>query len=560
MGGWRMADGGLSQNLCHDSPWPTAQVARTEPAARWVPVPTAEDVGCRSERRVQGPAAQHKAPMTPQSPRTGRPAAQVARSFTSSFRHFLTLSVLLFLAAAASAQSLDVSATLDLTDGAARAEAYVPVTFKITNHLGGAIDRIMVTSGGPVMVDVAWPIAANATAEKVVPVYYAGGDLRLTVMPFGSFPTREMPSATVTPTVRPLAMDEALVSADRELGEDAGRFLCEQLRAKSLRVLNLPADAQAAAARCGLIDAFVVRHNKVGPASAGRAILVDLLSPGGPRAFGFPPGVEAAVQPEAYRLFAVEAWPAADLRQLWIWLGVFTLAAAVAAALIPRRRAILGAGVLVVLAAGATVFIAVAGNLRVAPVREARVFFASPTGQARLETFTSWASRGGESPQIRLSADPAVPLPLPVLPSSESLLGPRLAVHLDDAPYVTPYDRQLLIQTLAPSEQPFGALPGPFGPDALAAVANRPGAIAALLVKGNQAIDAQGRTQPLDGWAAAWSADPDPDMAYAGRSLRWWTTDRRDGDRPVILAWWHDAPAPDSDRLRLPALVVYNVP
>ncbi len=78
-----------------------------------------------------------------------------------SLRHSVTPSLAILLAVGllsttASAQSIDVTASLSLTDGAARAEAYVPVRIKITNNLSYNIHHFIITSGGPVVVSVPW--------------------------------------------------------------------------------------------------------------------------------------------------------------------------------------------------------------------------------------------------------------------------------------------------------------------------------------------------------------------------------------------------------------------
>ena len=82
-----------------------------------------------------------------------------------------------------------------------------------------------------------------------------------------------------------------------------------------------------------------------------------------------------------------------------------------------------------------------------------------------------------------------------------------------------------------------------------------------LLVEGDRATDAAGKTQPVDAWAVEWQGSKDPDVAYAGRSLAWWKKDRQEGDGPWILAWWHDPLPADQQgkgHERLPALVVYS--
>ena len=358
------------------------------------------------------------------------------------------------------------------------------------------------------------------------------------------------------------------MAAPPDLPDNVRQTLLERLRAKTPRVVNLSPGARAWTDRCGMLDAVVILSIKGGARPTGRAAVLRArqLSDGSmARTYlAFPPGAEAAVQQEAYRLFATEPWPADTRWRLWVWLGVFTLAAGVAAALISRRRAAVAVAVLVGLAAGAGAFIWFEGDLRAAPIREARIFYASWPGEAMAEDFVSWASRGKEVPRLPVSADLATPLPLPVLPSSEALLAPQMTLDLGDPPHVSPWRDQLLIHTLTRvQDHPFGVLMGTFGHDALGTVAKRPGAIAALLVEGDLAADAAGRSQTVDAWSAEWAASSDADLAYAGRSLHWWAKDRRDGPGPVILVWWLDTLPPAEgglDYVRLPALVVYQSP
>ncbi|GAG36119.1 unnamed protein product, partial [marine sediment metagenome] len=81
-------------------------------------------------------------------------------------------------------------------------------------------------------------------------------------------------------------------------------------------------------------------------------------------------------------------------------------------------------------------------------------------------------------------------------------------------------------------------------------------------VRGAQATDAEGRSQPLDAWAVEWKASGEPDLAWAGRSLAWWDANRRTGDGPFVVAWFRDPapePPPGIDAYeRLPAMVVYS--
>ncbi len=99
---------------------------------------------------------------------------------------------------------------------------------------------------------------------------------------------------------------------------------------------------------------------------------------------------------------------------------------------------------LVGLAAGAGAFIWFEGDLRTAPIREARIFY----DQGLVETFTSCISRGKEATDIPIAADPTAPLPLPVVPSSEALLAPQMMLALGDKPCLRPARDRLLVHTL----------------------------------------------------------------------------------------------------------------
>jgi hypothetical protein len=273
----------------------------------------------------------------------------------------------------------------------------------------------------------------------------------------------------------------------------------------------------------------------------------------------FPAGAEAAVQPETYRLLASESWPAQGGR-LWLWLGVFSLAAAVTAALVPRRRMLVAAAALVGLAAVAGVLIWLLVDPYAASLRQARVFYAAPSGLALLEHFTATSTRSASVMPPPLGVDPAAPLPLPVLPSSEAILGTQMILRLGENPQVQPTRSQVLIHTLEPAAPPpaLGAESIRF--DTLSALARRPDVIAALLVEEDRAMDAAGRTQTVDAWSVEWKTSADADLAYAGRSLAWWDKTRREGNRPAILAWYADPTSGlgDTERpRRLPALIVY---
>jgi hypothetical protein len=120
---------------------------------------------------------------------------------------------------------------------------------------------------------------------------------------------------------------------------------------------------------------------------------------------------------------------------------------------------------------------------------------------------------------------------------------------------------QLLIHQMIKEDWPFGVVPASLDVTELERVSLRTGLVKALLVEGDRATDAAGKTQPVDAWAVEWQGSKDPDVAFAGRSLAWWKKDRQEGDGPWILAWWHDPlPAQEQGKghERLPALVVYS--
>ena len=89
--------------------------------------------------------------------------------------------VALALTSTAPAQSVDVRASLTVTDGYARPGSYVPVTLKATNHTGETVTELRLNSDSPVDVVVPWKLAPDESGEKVVPVFYVSGQLPLTL-------------------------------------------------------------------------------------------------------------------------------------------------------------------------------------------------------------------------------------------------------------------------------------------------------------------------------------------------------------------------------------------
>ena len=445
------------------------------------------------------------------------------------------------LAAFALAQTVEVTAALDLTDGYARPGAYVPVRLKAMNRTHSTVAELRLSSGGPVDVVTPWPLAPGEAGEKVVPVLFVGADLRLSLVfrdASGRIAAEAAPAALLPRTI---AEHAALISLDPGAPEPDAAFqerLCRALRAQSLCFVRQVAEAYDLSARCGVLDGRVQY-----PAVPGTMPAAVFLRP-------FPAGTDAPVQPEVSRLLASRVWPAEDRLRLWLWLAVFTLAALAAGAVLPRRRAVLAAAGLVALAAAAVWFIGSFGEVRAAEVREARIFYIGPDrAQTVLEHLALLASRGGAAAEFPLEKPGRTPLPLPLLTASEDLFRPVATLHLADREWLVGRTGQTLVHVLERAEPPPG-IPSEKGmlPD-LATVAKRADVLAALSVDGDRAADAAGRSQSIEAWAAEWQAGANPDLAYAGRSLAWWDRTRREGTGPAILIW-RRGPA-------LPSLVIY---
>jgi hypothetical protein len=502
----------------------------------------------------------------------------------------------LSIASTASAQSIQATAALSLTDGLARPEAYVPVTLKVTNTSGDAIEELLISSGGPVDTVVPCPLAPGESTEKTVPVYFAGGDLRLAVTPRTSGGRDLEPITISPPAVRPLPADTGLLGVpegDPEPSAQCLKELPQGLNLQSMRVLRLSRQAMAAVCQCGMLDA-IMSSGMDDPRLVGHALRLlpegyyytglirsprwpNMPPPNKDTLYAswvcmpqeFPPGVEAAVQPEAYDLFAARVWPAEDRLRLWVGLGLFALAAVVLAILVPRHRPLLAAVLFVALSAAALCVIWFSGEVRRATITEARVFYLcgypSAVGGA-MENLSLLQARGGAVARLE-SERPAgvppeslLPLPLPTLSSSEQMLQPLAALRFGDAPAMETDRPQLIVRTLMlPVEFPFYQPLANPTLDKVGKIAARSDVVKVLLASGGQAADASGRRQTLDAWAVEWQASDDPNMAFAGRSLAWWDKTRRQGDGPVLLAWFLDPlPGADETHVRLPALMVYE--
>jgi len=465
-----------------------------------------------------------------------------------------TMLVLLLIASPALAQGIDVTASLDITDGWARVGAYVPVTFKVTNHTGKEIAEVFVTTGGPVDVRSEWRVAPGETDEKVLPIYYTGADLSL-AFEFRDANGQTVALARVSPAqVRALPEGEALVAIQKGLPNTIDEVVPDPLRLSREQMLE--------ALRCGILDVVVVDRGL--PLPVGRVCRIDnsVSYPGNLKAAPFPGGVNEAIQPRAQRLFASDPWPVQDRKALWFGLALFSLAVLVAGVLLPRRRRAAVLAAMIVLGAGGCVLVGVLGEVRRTIIHEGRVYFADPGKPlAALEHFVCLESRGGAKARFRVPKEAETPFPLPVLASSEDLFRPRGALRLGEQAAFESNVGTLLLHILTMQAPPLGEVPG-VSRAQLTMLLKRPDLIRALLVEGDRATDADGRFQTIDAWAVEWQGSDEPNVAYAGRSLKWWDSDRREGDGSFLLAWFHD-PAPQKppgvDAFeRLPALVVYS--
>ena len=94
--------------------------------------------------------------------------------------HGLLLIVLL-MCSPAYAQTVDVTAALEITDGYVRPGAYVPLTLRARNMTDKALASVRLSSGGPVDVVAPWQLAPGESGEKTVPAFYVSGELPLTL-------------------------------------------------------------------------------------------------------------------------------------------------------------------------------------------------------------------------------------------------------------------------------------------------------------------------------------------------------------------------------------------
>jgi hypothetical protein len=490
----------------------------------------------------------------------------------------MSIALLLF-ASPAFADSIQATAALMLTDGLARPGAYVPVTFKVTNSSGAAIEELLISSGGPVDTLVPWPLAAGDSAEKVVPIYFVAGDLRLAILPRATGGRALEPLTISPPAVRPLPDNVGLMGIPE--GGPAPRppwaeAVAKVLNLDGVRFFRGSPQALAAAMQCGMLDAYLTEGQE--PQFVGRAFCLrqenakDIAPwpaeyewwPG-----AFPAGIEAPVQPEVYGLFDATPWPATDRLQLWVGLGLFALAATVLAMLVPRRRTLLAAILFVALSGIALVAIGFSGETHRAIATQARIYYVthaqSMEAQAALEDITLLQSRGGATAIFRderptgVAPNALLPLPLPTLPSSEETMRTQAVLRLDEVPTLQTRRPQLVVRTIAmPVKEIFLSGTPKLSPQGLQDFVRRNAPLRAILFEGGQGTNAAGRSQTLEAWAAEWQASADPAVAYAGRSLLWWDKNRRVANGPTLLAWFVQPLPASADYGLLPAMVIFG--
>jgi hypothetical protein len=466
------------------------------------------------------------------------------------------------MAPLASAQQIDVTASLDVTDGLARVGYYVPVTLKATNKTDRAATEVFVETGGPVDVRASWVLSAGETDETVLPVFYVGGDLTLEVV-FRDKTGGELTRLRLEPLeVRPVTEETVLVWHTPMAGEPDDTeldMIRRQWEDRPLRILCKSHDSIYAANQCQLVD----------------TLPFDLV------AFSRCPRV--VVTPQAYALMGAEDLAAVDPVRVWVWLALFAVGVLAVVLLVPRRRATwaaAGAGMLGV-AVAAAIWVPAGGSS--ALLREARL-----VSQTRLTTerFVLLQARGEAMARFRFgdsrertfpSLCPSV-WPRPVFRSADDMFRPAGVLALEKslvlaedpvASFAVMQEVRHVFESTRPVcliHMPVCDVSGPWpeqAPDGavdLAGLARRPDVVAALLVRGSEATDAAGKAQPLDAWAVAWKTSGEADLAWCGRSLAWWDEHRRTGDGPFLVAWFRD-PAPDPPEgidvyERLPAMVV----
>jgi len=496
--------------------------------------------------------------------------AHVGRGMPRQSRVRAKLAVLvvwLLPCAACFGQRLETEEGLAIADLYARPGAYFPRRIRVV-HCDLPIAEIRTGFEVPILVAARWEVHPGQSAEKVIPAFEVGetayGGCAF-LNPEGKDIDKEitdaMGKAARGPRRPRWTLIVGLAQGTAEPGPEAQEVLLRTLRGDGRVVFfSLSPQDLDLAARCGLLDAII---SEAPPGAVGCAALFHPAAPDRLEMIAAPPppGTGETVQPKAFELFSPSGTSAGDLRRLWLWLGVLALAALVAAALVPRRRPLLTAAALVALASAAALVIYCAGGVRLSRVLEARVFHAAGgVSRARLEHFILLDSRGGALARFTFDRSGRCPLPLPIVASDADLYRPACILRWEEGVIET--QASALVHVLDAVEGPVFAKGSASGRPDLSALASRADVVAALRIDGGRATDADGRSQTLDAWAVEWAASGDPDVAYAGRSLKWWDSDRREGDGPFLLAWFHD-PAPQKppgidEYERLPALVVFG--
>jgi len=467
---------------------------------------------------------------------------------------------------------MDVTASLEVTDGWARVGAYVPVTLRVTNNTDRAVAEVHVLAGGPVDTRSAWRLAAGESGETVVPVFYVGGEVALEV----TFLDR---AGEVLARVRPEPVQVRMVPDDTALAwldpgepepDDAERdATCAHLQAARLQIVRGGPWAMGLAMRCQLVDACRF------PVPDGPDVLAPLLSLASP--------IRPAVQPVAYDLLTAGAPAATDPGRAWLALALLAAVVLVIAVAVPRRRAAWGAVAMVAVGLAAAWGMWLMAGGRRACLREARfVTWSRRTRPSPPERFLLLQATGGATARFPLPQE-RIPWPRPVFRSADEMYRPAGVLVIEEdglsamlcpdtgnpparlSPAIAAFETSrpaCLLHTLVVPTSHLRPASGKPTPEALAEVAGQPDVVAALLVEGGDATDAEGRTRPIDAWAVEWKASDEPALAWCGRSLDWWDAHRRTGDGPQVVAWFHD-PAPEPPAgidvyERMPMMVVYG--